>query len=136
MAKLADFALTHNLEAAGLAGMMATGEFHVDYHFLPREQLTDFRSCSSTSDLWSLAATFYHALSGQFPYDFRGHDPIEVILHDDPKPLRDSNPVVPKPIADVIDRALASEPAQRFQSAAEMKASLERALSESAGRLR
>ena len=61
VAKLADFALTHNLEVAGLAGMMATGEFHVDYHFLPREQVTDFRACSAASDLWSLAATFYHA---------------------------------------------------------------------------
>jgi serine/threonine protein kinase len=136
VAKIADFALTHNLEIAGLAGMTATGEFHVDYHFLPREQVTDFRCCSSTSDLWSLAATFYHALSGQFPYDFRGRDPIEVILHDNPKPLRGSNTVVPKPIADVIDRALASDPRQRYQSAAEMKASLEGALSEMAGHLR
>jgi serine/threonine protein kinase/pSer/pThr/pTyr-binding forkhead associated (FHA) protein len=136
VAKITDFALTHNLEVVSLAGMMATGEFHVDYHFLPREQLTDFRACSSTSDLWSLAATFYQTLSGQFPYDFSGRDPIEVILHDDPKPLCESNPVVPKPIADVIDRALATDPGQRYQTAAEMKASLEGAFSELAGYLR
>ena len=136
IAKISDFALAHNLEVAGLAGMMATGEFPVDYHFLPREQVTDFRGCSAASDLWSLAATFYYALSGQFPYDFTGRDPIAVILGDVPQPLRQRNPAVPPPMAEVIDRGLAAEAAQRYRTAAEMKTAWERALADPAGRLR
>lgn len=125
--KIADFALTDKLEMVGLAGMMATGPVHVDYDFLPREQLTGFRCSSAASDLWSLAATFYHALTGQCPYDFSGRDPIEVILHDDPRPLRDRNPAVPQPVANVIDQALSSDPAARCQTAAGMKAALQEA---------
>jgi serine/threonine protein kinase len=136
IARLADFAVGHNLETAGFGGLMATGDYHVDYHFLPREQVTDFRTSSAASDLWSLAATFYYALSGQFPYDFRGRDPIEVILHDAPRPIRVSNPMLPQPVAEVIDRALTGDPLQRFRTAAEMKESWERADLTAAGHLR
>ena len=75
-------------------------------------------------------------MSGQFPYDFAGRDPIEVILCDAPQPLRQRTAAVPPPMAEVIDRGLAAEAAQRYRTAAEMKTAWERALADPAGRLR
>jgi serine/threonine protein kinase len=77
--------------------------------------------------LWSLAAVFYHALTGRFPLDFRGRNAVEVILTEAPVPLREREDSIPIAVANVIDRALRTEPAHRFQTAAEMKAALDEA---------
>lgn len=128
-AKITDFGLAKNFEMAGLSGMTATGRFGGTYFFMPREQLTEFKYFRPVSDVWSIAATFYHMLSGQYPLDFpEDRDPMEVILRDEPVPLRRRDAGIPAPVAEVVDRALAGDPAKRYQTAAEMKTALERAL--------
>jgi serine/threonine protein kinase len=125
--KIADFGLARHFEAAGYSGLTATSGHAVNYGFMPREVLTGFTDCHPSSDLWSLAATFYYLLTGQFPLEFQGRDPIAVILHAPPVPLRQRDPSVPQPVADVIDRALASDLEARYQTAAEMGAAWEQA---------
>jgi hypothetical protein len=132
LAKISDFGLAKNFEMAGLSGMTATGSFGGTYLFMPREQLTQYKYFLPVSDLWSMAATFYNALSGQYPLDFPDNrDPMEVILHDDPVPLCRRDPSIPRPVAEVIDRALLSDPSRRYQDAAEMRAAVQRALERS-----
>jgi pSer/pThr/pTyr-binding forkhead associated (FHA) protein len=127
--KLADFGLAKNFAQAGLSGMTATGSYGGTYAFMPREQLTQFRRVQPVSDIWSIAATFYNMLTGAFPLEFsRARDPVNVILNDEPVPIRTREPSIPPGVAAVIDRALAIEPAERFQSAAAMKAALEAAM--------
>ncbi len=126
-ARIADFGLARIMEQAGCSGMTATGHVPVNYHFLPRERVVDFREARPVSDLWSVAAVFYHVLTGQFPRDLTGRDALAAVLHSESVPIRERNPQVPKPVAQVIDKALASDPGKRFQSAAEIKAHLERA---------
>lgn len=133
IARIADFGLARILEQAGCSGMTATGHVPVNFHFLPRERLVGFREGQPQSDLWSLAAAFYHMLTGRLPRDFTGRDPLAVILHGETIPIRDQNPQVPKAVATVIDRALASEPGNRFRDAAEMKARLHRACAQIRG---
>jgi serine/threonine protein kinase len=129
VAKISDFGLAKNLEQAGLSGMTATGTFGGTYAFMPREQLTQFKYYLPVSDLWSLAATFYNMLTGQLPLDFPPHrDPLEVLLRDEPVPLRRRDPSVPATLANVLDRALLSDLRQRFQTATELKREIQHAL--------
>jgi serine/threonine protein kinase len=127
VAKISDFGLARNLAAAGLSGMATAGARRAENCYTPRERLTSDHQSRPVSDLWSLAAVFYHALSGQLPYDFGSRDPVEVILTEDPVPLGNRDGSIPVGLAGVIDRALQTNPAHRYQSAAEMKAGLEQA---------
>ncbi len=91
-AVISDFSLAAHFEFAGYSGLTATGNFRLGHYFMPRELLTGFQNCQQASDLWSLAATFYHALTGQYPYDFSSRDPLAVILHDQPRAAGVSKP--------------------------------------------
>lgn len=127
-AKITDFGLAKSFEYAGLSGMTATGTFGGTFHFMPREQITEFKYVRPVSDVWSIAATFYNALTGRFPLEFpRDRDPMEVILRDDPVPLGARDPGIPAAVAAVIDRALSTDTGKRYQTAAEMRVALESA---------
>ncbi len=128
-ARLTDFGLAKSFESAGLSGMTATGTAGGTFHFMPREQLTNFKYVHPVSDVWSIAATFYKALTGKLPLDFASNrDPIEVILRDEAAPIRQRDASIPQPLAEVIDRALVCDPDKRYQDAGELKAALQRAL--------
>jgi len=132
LAKISDFGLAKNFEQAGFSGMTATGRLGGTYHFMPREQLTHFKYFLPVSDLWSMAATFYHLLCGHSPLDFpKGRDPMEVILHDEPVPLRRREPSIPEAVAKAIDRTLSTDPGQRYPTALEMEEALRNALEQS-----
>ena len=90
--------------------------------FMPPERLTSEHGLNSRSDLWSLAAVFYYAVSGAYPWDFGGRNPLDVILLEEPIPLGQREHSLPPSVAQVIDRALRPNPAHRYQSAAAMKA--------------
>jgi len=67
-------------------------------------------------------------LTNERPY--RGDTPIAVAmarLSDDPPPPKSLRPQIPQPLNDVVMRALARDPADRYTSAAEMRAALDAA---------
>ncbi len=119
-ARLADFGLAKSFQQAGLSGMTATGTVAGTYQFMAREQLTSYRQARPTTDVWSMAATLYFLLTGQYPRDFAPQsDPLAVVLRGGVVPLCDRDPSVPRDLAAVIDRALDDEPARRFPGAQE-----------------
>jgi eukaryotic-like serine/threonine-protein kinase len=78
------------------------------------------------ADLFSLGVVLYEAVTGQPPFD--GKTPLAVLrrVADDPHiPVHKLSPDVPEWFEGVIDRLLAKEPDQRFQSAAELHAVLD-----------
>ena len=124
-ARLADFGLAKSFQQAGLSGMTATGTVAGTFQFMPREQLTSYRQARPTTDVWSMAATLYYLLTGQYARDFAAHsDPLAVILKGGVVPLRRRDPSVPEDLAAVIDRALDDEPSRRFPTAREFVAAL------------
>lgn len=126
-AKISDFGLVKNFTLAGLSGMTLTGGFNTSYPYLPREQVVDFKFTKPVTDIWSLGATIYNLLTGEFPRDFSpDKDPLEVVLHAPIVPIRSRDPSIPKEIADVIDRAVQNDPADRYQHAGEMLSALKR----------
>jgi DNA-directed RNA polymerase subunit RPC12/RpoP len=129
VAKIADLGMAKNFEQAGFSGMTATGSFGGTFPFMAREQVTNFKYFKPVSDVWSIGATFYNMLTGQFPRDFRrGQDPMEIILHGDIIPIRKRESDIPKRIAEVIDRSIANNTRDRYQNAGEMRKALEQVL--------
>ena len=129
-AKLSDFGLAKQFEQAGFSGMTLTGATGGTYDYMPREQLTDFKKILPVSDVWSMAATFYRALTGTSPRPCLGsRDPMEVVLRDKHLPVRQRDPSLSPPLAQVIDKSLAIDAVDRYQNAGEMYRALNEALS-------
>src|SRR5262245_32613482 len=77
------------------------------------------------SDLYSIGATMYHLLTGEMPQDALTR--IAAILMSQPDPLKSissMNPEVPVSVAQVIEKAMAAHPDQRYSSAAAMRQAL------------
>lgn len=136
-AKIGDLGMAKNFERAGFSGLSMTGTIGGTLGFMPREQLTNYRKVKPVSDIWSLAATFYNALTGFTPLDFPSRkdekwlsDYYNAILTNEPVPLRDRDSTIPHGLAQVIDRALSTDPVCRYQSAGEMKADVLRSCSQ------
>src|SRR5215467_2118216 len=79
------------------------------------------------SDIYSLGVVLYQMLTGQVPYT--GSTPFQVLMRHTSEPLPDPlqiNPNLPADVVSVLQRALAKDPNQRFQSAQELGRALQR----------
>jgi len=87
--------------------------------YSPPEQYGTARTDPRT-DIYSLGATLYAALSGVIPEDglARAMDNVELT------PLRKRNPKVSRKLAGAIEKAMAIRPENRFQSAEEFRQAL------------
>ncbi|HEX4459707.1 MAG TPA: serine/threonine-protein kinase [Polyangia bacterium] len=93
----------------------------------PEQARGDVQSVNAKADQFSLATIVYEALSGKAAFVAEGDTPYTVlykIVHKDPPPLTDQQPEV----RDVLTRALAKEPADRYPDVAEMAEALVAAL--------
>jgi serine/threonine-protein kinase len=123
--KVADFGLAKNYEDAGLSGMTRQGEGLGTVCFMAPEQVAGARDARPAVDVYGAGATLYYMLSGAYPYDFPpGHDPFLVVLEAAVMPLTRRCPWVPPPLAEVLHRALAREPEERWATADAMRRAL------------
>jgi eukaryotic-like serine/threonine-protein kinase len=129
IAKLADYGLAKAFDTAGLSGQTRTGVAAGTPHFMPRQQVINFKYAKPEVDVWAMAASLYFLLTGAAPRDFpRGKDPWQIVLQTEPVPIRKRNGAIPKKLAEVIDRALVDKPNIAFKSAREFKEALEKVL--------
>jgi len=122
--RLADFGV------ATLAGAEA-GSYSVTagtLAYMSPEQLRNFRDVKPQSDIYAVGMTAYSLLSGSLALDITSkgniNDTIRAIFEQAAVPLRQRAPHLPAPVCDVIDRALAKDPAQRWQTASAMRNAL------------
>ncbi len=95
-------------------------------HYIAPEQVlgkdADFRS-----DIYSLGSALYRMLAGITPYNAPGvRDLVNKKVREDPAPLHEANPDVPRTLGAVVGRMMARDPERRFQSMSEVIAGLER----------
>ncbi len=83
------------------------------------------------TDIYSLGVVLYELVTGQPPY--QADTALAVVLKhiNEPLPMpRSVNPQVPEPLERVVVKAMAKDPNQRYQTAAEMERALHDALRE------
>lgn len=120
-AKVSDLGLAKAFDASGLSGMTMTGGMAGTVLYMPREQLTNYKYVKPPTDVFSFGATLYHMLAGEGPRDFPpGSDPVQVVLRGASVPIRERAPTIPRPIAEVIDRACAADWRTRYADGEEM----------------
>lgn len=128
-AKIGDLGLAKSFANAGLSGVTVAGAVAGTLAYMPREQVTAYRTLGPASDVWSLGATLYALLTGVAPRgEPRGRDAIAAVLSTPAVPVRHREPSVPEAVAAAVDRALRDDPAERFASAAELRDALLAAL--------
>jgi serine/threonine-protein kinase len=81
------------------------------------------------TDLWAVGATMFVCLTGRHVHSDAGTANEALILSATkaPPPLATFCPDIPAAVAQIVDRALALDPAQRWQSADEMREAIARA---------
>ena len=80
---------------------------------------------SVASDTYAVGVLLYHLVTGEFPVNAGSlHELIAAHARRETGHLRDLRPDVPEAFVRVVERALAHDTAQRFQSAGEMHAAL------------
>lgn len=121
--KVMDFGIAR----AGNSTMTQTGSVLGTAQYISPEQAQG-KPLSPASDLYSLGATLYEMVTGRPPFD--AATPVATALqqvNDDPVPPRQIRASIPPALEAVILRAMRKNPAERYDSAAEMRDDLRRA---------
>src|SRR3954447_2842561 len=122
--KVTDFGIARS----GASQMTEVGSIIGTAQYLSPEQARGSQ-VDQTSDVYSVGVVLFELLTGQVP--FTGDTPLEIAmkhLSEVPKPPSELRPEVPHDLDMVVLRALAKDPAERYQSAEAMDADLERVL--------
>jgi beta-lactam-binding protein with PASTA domain len=120
--KVADFGIAR----AGDPEMTEAGSIVGTAQYLAPEQARGL-AVGPPADLYAVGIVLYEMLSGRVP--FEGDAAVTVAMRqvqEAPEPLGERNPLVPADLESVVMRALAKDPARRYQSADEMGIELDR----------
>jgi serine/threonine-protein kinase len=118
--KLADFGIA---KTSGAAYTMA-GEIIGSMAYLSPDRLAA-RPATVADDLYAVGVVGYEALTARRPFPQEDLGPLaHAILHESPPPIAAQLPDVPPGLATAIERAMARDPAWRFDYANAMRAAL------------
>ena len=99
--------------------------------YMSPEQCSQTSPIDARSDIYSLGVIVYEMLAGRVP--FTGESPTVIMMkqvQDAPPSILDARPDLPASVDKLIERALAKQPADRFQTAGELSLELSRAAAE------
>jgi serine/threonine-protein kinase len=125
VAKVLDFGIAKVMDAAGgMQHKTRTGALLGTPGYMSPEQIKSSKSVDTRSDLWSVGAMFYELVTGReiFPAE-NDYARLTRVLTDEVPPVEQANPKLAS-WGQFFRRALAKDPAQRFQTAEEMDQSL------------
>jgi urea transport system substrate-binding protein len=124
-AKLVDFGLAK--EVFHDSGTTQPGMQLGTPDFMSPEQVK-LGTVDARSDIYSLGATYYALLAGEPPFSTGGSTQIMYAHVHDPLPDPRKKAAMPDACVDILRRATAKDPAERYQSAFDMLADLEHLL--------
>jgi serine/threonine protein kinase/Flp pilus assembly protein TadD len=126
--KILDFGLalllSRNDEPAATVSMTNPWKMAGTLPYMAPEQLSG-ATLDARTDIWAAGAVLYQMATCRPPFgQVAGTQLIAAILHQTPTPVRVFNPEISPELERLILKALEKDPAQRFQSAAELKQAL------------
>lgn len=126
-AMLLDFGIARAIEAAGDEKLTRSGFTVGTSSYMSPEQVVAVRDLDHRSDLYSLGCVLFEALAGRPPFVHRSEAVVLQLQQTAEAPLlAELRPEVPAPLAGAIQRALAKAREDRWTSALEMRAQLDR----------
>ncbi|MEO6445484.1 MAG: serine/threonine-protein kinase [Gemmatimonadaceae bacterium] len=119
-AKIMDFGIAH----LDNAKMTRTGVMMGTPNYMAPEQVTGDRITAAT-DIFSVGAVLYEMLTGGKAFAGESlHSVLFKVVSEEPRPLEVVAPALPALLTDVLRRALAKNPADRYQEAIAMASDL------------
>ena len=128
LVKITDFGIAMAMNATQLT---QTNSVMGSVHYLPPEQASG-KGSTLKSDIYSMGILMYELLSGTLPY--RGDNAVEIALKHLKEPLpsiREELPEIPQSVENIILKAAAKNPKNRYSDAREMYEDLVTCLEES-----
>lgn len=117
LVKITDFGIAMALNSAQLT---QTNSVMGSVHYLPPEQASG-KGSTIRSDIYSLGILMFEMLTGKVP--FKGDTAVEIALKHMKEPLpsvKSLNPVVPQSVENIILKAAAKNPKNRYRDVREM----------------
>ena len=119
--KITDFGIAMALNSTQLT---QTNSVMGSVQYLPPEQASG-KGSTIRSDIYSMGILFYEILTGTLP--FKGDNAVEIALkqmRDEIPSVRKKNPAIPQSVENVILKATAKNPKNRYSDSKEMHADL------------
>ena len=119
--KITDFGIAMALNSTQLT---QTNSVMGSVHYLPPEQASG-KGSTIRSDIYSMGILFYELLTGNLP--FKGDNAVEIALkqlRDEIPSIRKKNSAIPQSVENVVLKATAKNPKNRYTDAKEMHADL------------
>ena len=127
LVKITDFGIAMALNSGALT---QTNSVMGSVHYLPPEQASG-KGSTIRSDIYSLGILMFEMLTGKVP--FKGDTAVEIALKHMKESLpsvREINPVVPQSVENIILKAAAKNPKNRYKDVREMKDDIKTCLDE------
>src|SRR5688572_15225240 len=122
--KLLDFGISKFNHLSGDSGfsMTRTGAVMGTPYYMAPEQAKGSREMDHRVDLYAAGVILYEALTGQVPFNADTFNELlfKIVL-EEPKPLAQVDPSIDPAFAAIVVKAMARDPAHRFQSAQEFQ---------------
>ena len=127
LAYLTDFGLARPIVSSG--GLTAAGMFVGTLDYIAPEQLKAHPLLDARTDVYALGGLLYNAITGQVPYPLDS-DAAKILAHGTEPPPRPTSvvPELPAALDDVVARAMAKSPGDRYPSAGDLGRALEAAV--------
>ena len=125
--KITDFGIAMTLNATQLT---QTNSVMGSVHYLPPEQASG-QTATTKSDIYSAGILMYELLMGSVP--FKGENAVEIALKQMKEripSIRKQNPLIPQSVENIVLKATAKNPKNRYENIREMHEDLIHALDE------